>query len=624
MRRLAISLALAVPTLLAAAPARAQIAVAVDPTADAHPISPLIYGVNFPSAGHFDAGRLTVGRWGGNSVTRYNYETDTINTAADYYFENIPGCWGSAQSYCATPPADPKESSGVNAFLADMKTRGAVALFTIPTIGWVAKPPPKYGHPFDCGCPATAIPNQNSFDPYDTNCGDGLAPGGGSYLDCGPATNTSVATSPDWAKAWVGYIVAKHGPANGQRIYALDNEPALWSSTHRDIRKTKLGYDELWQRMRDYAVAILEADPTAEIAGPAEWGWPNYFCSDADNVSQGCSASSPDRAAHGGQELVAWLLEQAKAYEDENGKRILHYLDLHYYPQGGNVPEVTRSLWDPGFTDPSWINENIRLVPRMRDWVDQHYPGTKLAVSEYDFYQHDQSVGAVTYAEVLGIFAREGVHVATAWSPPDPDQPAFAAFKLFRNFDGAGAGFEAVSVRAAVSGGAGVEAYAAVGQTRMTVALVNENGGAEDVTVSLGNFMPGATAQVYGNDGGSTITKHADVAVSGGSVTVTLPSSSITMLVVDGMNPNELPDGGTGTGGSGTGGTGAGGGSSSGGTGAGTTGSGGNAPASGGSDDGGCGCRTAGAPGAIGLWAVSALGLGIALGGRRRRAKRGR
>lgn len=608
MRR-TLSFAFAASVLALAPGALAQVKVSVDPSADAHPISPLIYGLNFPSDAQLDLGRITVGRWGGNAVTRYNYEIDTGNTAADYYFENVPGCWSDAGGYCQSPPADPKEQSGANAFLSTMKDKGAVALFTIPTLGWVAKPPPKYAHPFDCGCPAAQIPNQNSFDPYDTNCGDGIAPGGNGYLDCGPPTNTSVATSPAWAKEWVSYLVQKFGPSNGKRIYALDNEPALWSHTHRDIRKEPLGYDELWQRMRDYAVAILEADPTAEIAGPAEWGWPNYLCSDLDDISQGCSESSPDRAAHGGTELVAWLLQQAKAYEDANGKRILHYLDLHYYPQGGDPPEVTRSLWDPGYTDPSWINEKIRLVPRMRDWVSQNYPGTKLAISEYDFYSHGEPVGAVTYAEVLGVFAREGVHVATAWSPPDPGEAAFAAYRLYRNYDGQGAGFEGVSVKATVDPGAGVEAYAAAGEERLTVALVNENGQPAEVQVSLGNFEPGSQAALWSNDGGAEITKAGDFDVAGGTVTVTLPPMSIAMLVVPGKNPNELPGtgGGGGTGGNGSGGSGSG---ANGGAG----GSGGNGS---GGASGDCGCRTAGGESDLGVFAALAM-LGVAAGFGRR------
>jgi MYXO-CTERM domain-containing protein len=599
--------------------ARAAVTVAVDPAAGAHPISPLIYGLNFPTLPQLEATRLTLGRWGGNSVTRYNYAIDTGNTAADYFFENIPGCFTAEQGYCQSPPADPQESSGANAFLKDMASKGLVALFTIPTIGWVAKAPALYGHPFACGCKG---PGQDAYDPYDAPCGNGMK--NGAPIDCGPPTNTSVAVDPAWAKAWVSYLVGKLGPANGKRIYALDNEPALWSSTHRDIRKTRLGYDELWQRMRDYAVAILEADPTAEIAGPAEWGWPNYFCSDADVVQNGCSASSPDRKQHGGEELMAWLLDQAKSYEQQNGKRILHYLDLHYYPQGGSGPQRTRSLWDPSYSDPSWIGDTIRLVPRMREWVGQHYPGTKLAVSEYDFYEHDQPLGAVAYAEVLGIFGREGLDAATAWSAPAPDQPAFAAYRLFRNFDGKGGAFASTSVKVALSGDPGVEAYAAVDAARMTVALASEKGGDTQVTVSLGNFEAGASATLYGNQGGAMIQKLSSPTVDGNAVTFTLPGSSIAMLVIDGKNPNDLPDGGAGTGGSGGAGTGAsssGGGSGAAGTGATSSGGGsGGADTGGGSSGGGCGCAVAGAPASLGLTGLaSLLGLVAALRGRRRR-----
>ena len=620
--------ALPLAFVLSSTEARAATTVAVDPSSEARPISPLIYGFNFASASQIDAAKLTLTRWGGNGTSRYNYEIDVSNTGADYFFENIPGCFGAQANYCNPAPTDPKDQSGANAFLTEAQAKGVTALVTIPTIGWVAKAPPKYAHPFDCGCPKTAIATQDSFDPYDTNCGDGKQ--GGNFIACPAPTTTSVAVTPDWAKTWVTYLVSKFGPSNGKRIYQLDNEPALWSSTHHDVHPTKLSYDELWQRMRDYAVAILAADPTALIAGPVEWGWPNYFCSDADNVSQGCSATSPDRAAHGGVELVAWLLDQAKAYEQQNGKRILHFLDLHYYPQGGTPPEITRSLWDPAYTDPSWINDKIRLLPRMRDWVSQHYPGTKISVSEYDFYHHTEAAGAIAYAEVLGIFGREGLDAATAWSPPADSDAAFGAYKLYRNYDGAGGAFEAVSVHAGVtSGDAGtssVRAYAAAGAKRVTVALVNESAAAESTTLSFGNFTPAATASLYVLGAGSAITKQPDVAIQGGKASVTLAPTSIAMLVVAGDNPNDLPDAGSGFGDAG---------SPPGDGGASTTrpdgGSsddGGANAASGGGDSSGCACRV-GAATSTTTTTTTTAGVGAIFAGalalvsrRRRRVRR--
>ncbi len=70
-----ISLSFAALAVAAASSASAQVKVAVDPSADAHPISPLIYGMNFPSAAQVAGGGITVARWGGNGTTRYNYET---------------------------------------------------------------------------------------------------------------------------------------------------------------------------------------------------------------------------------------------------------------------------------------------------------------------------------------------------------------------------------------------------------------------------------------------------------------------------------------------------------------------------------------------------------------------
>lgn len=578
--------------LLSSSHAAAQVTIQVDPAADQRPISPLIYGANFASSEQIAEGGLTLTRWGGNRTTRYNYLIDVDNTAFDYYFENLPGCWSAAGNWCSSPPSDAKEQSGANAFLSGAVSSNVVALFTVPTMGWVANAA-QYGHPFDCSCTQAG---QDAYDPYESSCGNGQS--GGMWVDCGAQTDTSIAIDPAWVKDWVTYLVGKFGPSNGRRIYALDNEPALWFSTHHDMRKTRLGYDELWQKMRDYAVAILEADPTAEIAGPAEWGYPNFFCSDLDDISQGCSENSPDRGAHGGTELVAWLLDQANAYEQQNGKRILHYLDLHYYPQGGTNPTRTRSLWDATYVDPSWINDTIRLVPRMRDWVSGHYPGTKLALSEFDFYDHDQGVGAVTYAEILGILGREGMDLATTWSPPATTEAAFAAYRLFRNYDGAGGAFESTSVRVTVTG-SNVAAFAATSPTRMTVAIANE-GTATSATIDVGAFEAGSSAQIYRHAGtGSDVSADADIVVNNGSATVDLPGTSITMVVFSGTNP-VAPE--AGAGGNGSGGADSGGVTSSGGAGAaGVTSSGGSAGAAGPDASLGGNGGSAGASGSSGM-----------------------
>src|SRR6185503_19599851 len=138
------------------------------------------------------------------------------------------------------------------------------------------------------------------------------------------------------------------------------------------------------------------------------------------------------RLAHGNVPLVEWYLQQLRTYEQQNGVRLLDYLDLHYYPQANGVSlsgagntttqalrlRSTRSLWDPTYTDESWIGEAVQLIPRMRQWVNTDYPGTRLAIGEYNWGALDHINGALAQADVLGIFGREGLDLATLWDPP--------------------------------------------------------------------------------------------------------------------------------------------------------------------------------------------------------------
>src|SRR5205823_4865324 len=64
-------------------------ALAVDATLDRHAISPDIYGMNYGDPALMAELRVPVDRRGGNRTTRYNYQNNTSNTAADYYYENI-------------------------------------------------------------------------------------------------------------------------------------------------------------------------------------------------------------------------------------------------------------------------------------------------------------------------------------------------------------------------------------------------------------------------------------------------------------------------------------------------------------------------------------------------------
>jgi hypothetical protein len=221
------------------------------------------------------------------------------------------------------------------------------------------------------------------------------------------------------------------------------------------VRTEPLGYDELLDRTIRYGTAIRQADPDAIIAGPAEWGWTGYLYSGKDAAAG--HTLRPDRRAHDDTPLVEWYLKKLHEHEEKTGVRVLDLLDLHYYPQAANVYgggkggvdaktaalrlRSTRSLWDPTYTDESWIKEPIRLLPRMKEWIDKNYPGRGISIGEWNFGGEGHVSGALATAEALGRFAQFGVTSAFYWSYPPEGSPSLEGFHAFRDFDGKGGRF---------------------------------------------------------------------------------------------------------------------------------------------------------------------------------------
>lgn len=87
------------------------------------------------------------------------------------------------------------------------------------------------------------------------------------------------------------------------------------------------------------------------------------------------------------------------------------------------------------------------------------------AGSDYMF-QNDNYLSAssepakpIACADVLGIFGRDGVDLATYWPLGGAESSAYAAFRAYRNYDGAGATFGNVSLSATTSDVENVTVY---------------------------------------------------------------------------------------------------------------------------------------------------------------------
>jgi Glycoside hydrolase family 44 len=528
--------------LLAGGATAAGPALTVDAGADNHPISPYIYGVNFAASGTPETRAfahdiaLPVDRWGGNATDRYNWQVDGWNTGADYYFENIAGCaqWDACGSWTAA-------DRSYRRFVDGDRALGARTLINLPLAGWVAKSA-RPDHPFECSFPKTSFPNQDSFDYWDANCGNGQL--NGTKYSADPAT-ANVAedprTDPVFFSGWVADLVARYGHASsgGVMFYELGNEPGLWSSTHRDVHPHGLTYDELTQKSIAAAEAVKSADPSALTVGFSEWGWPNYFCGQADIDSAGWSAcntthpTGPDAAAHDNQPIVAWFLQAMRDASQQQGKRLLDYVDVHYYNQASSG-DPTRSLWDASYTDPSWIDDRIELIPRMKRLIAENDPGTLLALSEYNLsLPNGDAVGnALIQADTLGVFARNGVDLATRWGLDADGRLIPWAFRVFRNYDGNGARFGGMWVESVSTDQGQLAVYAAVRLEGgvLTVVVINKTGGALTSPLSVARFALPAAARVFRWSGGQSIDRLADQPVSGGGFTTTYPARSITVF----------------------------------------------------------------------------------------------
>jgi glycosyl hydrolase family 44 len=306
---------------------------------------------------------------------------------------------------------------------------------------------------------------------------------------------------------------------------------------------------EIADKIVDYATAIKGVDPSARIVGPEEWGWSGYFFSGYDQQYGSLHGWGflPDRAGHGGADYLPWLLDQIRQASASAGRRLLDVFTVHYYPQSGEFSNdvsaamqlkrnrSTRSLWDPAYVDESWINDTVELVPRLKSWVSTFYPGTEIGVTEYNWGAEGHINGATAQADILGIFGREGLDLATRWTTPDPATPVYKAMRIYRNYDGNRSTFGDVHVKASAPDPDTLSAFAAQRKSdgALTVVVIHKRlTGSVALTLSLTGFSAAGNAQVWQLTSANAITRLPNVAVSAGSISTSVPPQSVTLLVI--------------------------------------------------------------------------------------------
>jgi hypothetical protein len=517
------------------------------------PISPFIYGINFygrlPGKETPEWPRhVTLSRMGGNRLTAYNWENNASNAGLDYNFQNDNYLGGGGI---------PGEA--VRVFVAGALTKGAGAIVTVPMIGHVARDidgtnvgtdpatvRARLAARFVASYPRKPAPLSRLPDPDDE------------------------AVYQDEFVAWLGRTFPNRLGSDSTPIFiALDNEPDLWGSTHEEImpkvggRSALLTYDGLIDRTIAYTRAIKDVAPGATIFGPGTATW-------AGAATLG-RHPSPD-PKYGRAFFLDVYLDRLRAAERSGGRRLLDVLDIHWYPAAGvDGQEVSndmapqsdamaearlqspRSLWDATYDERSWVSRvqggPIRLLPLLREKIAAHYPGTKIAITEYYYGRGGDISGGIAQADVLGIFGREGVYAATLW--PNANLSAIpyggsadrayryviAAFRMFRDFDGRGGAFGRVGVAARTSHPVATSVYASVDDSasaRVVVVALNKRPRARETIIEVAGARPLHTGQVFWvGDRAPDPKRGPDVSVTGGTtVRYTMPPMSITTLVL--------------------------------------------------------------------------------------------
>lgn len=540
--------------------------VAVDAKANRHAISPYIYGLDFGATSDLATLNAPLNRNGGNAATSYNWQLNSDNRGSDWYFESFPD-------------SNPTPGYRGDDFITTTRAAsvGAQALLTIPMINYIGSLGANRANLWSFSI--AKYGPQTGWDPYNPDAGDGVSSGPGNpYITGNNPTDAQTANSVATEQGWAQHLVSTWGPAasGGLKYYAMDNEPSIWHSTHRDVHPVGEHYDELYNDYLSYAGAIRAVDPHAVIVGPEDWGWLAQFYSGYDQQN-GATGPGSDYNTHNQTYHYPWLLQQLYSYQKSTGVALLNVLSVHYYPQDGSDSnndstaaqlirnQSTRSLWDPNYVDQSWIagvginGGKVNLIPNLKSWVKQYYPGLKTAITEYNWGDEPNLNGATAQADVLGIFGRQSLDMACRWTVPLNPSPTYLAMQIYRNYDGKLSTFGNTSVYAGAANPDYLSSFAAVRSTdgALTVMVINKQQGSTPVTVSLANFGTTGTAQAWqiASASQTAITALGNVAIANNSIATTLPSQSITLFVIPAgsvTSPPSPPTGLAATVGSGT------------------------------------------------------------------------
>jgi hypothetical protein len=510
--------------LMAPTTARAQaatITITADP-AHTKAISPWIYGINFYESVSGSPRNLTLNRAGGNRWTAYNWENNASNAGSDWYY--------SSDSYLG---GENTPAEAVRGIVDWSRTHGAASLVTFQLQGYVAAD--------KSGTVDISDPNHLA-----TRFKQVVYQKGETFTATPPTTDASVYMDE--------FLWALRGKFSGD-IYAdattptfvsLDNEPELWPSTHAEIQSTAPDPEAFIQKTINFCKALKSVAPSVKLFGPVHYGFNGIV------NWQGASGFSSSYW------FTDKYLQELNTASSAAGQRLVDAYDIHWYSEAysGNdritsltgstltseqiqaIVQSPRSLWDPTYTENSWVarylGAPIRILARLQAKIDADWPGTGLAVTEYANGGDNHIAGAIAQADNLGIFGTLGIFAASYW-PVSSNYPfVLAAFKMYRDYDGNYGSFGDISIPSVSSDTSKVAVYVSQdSKTAGRYVLVALNRSTSAQNVGFSGLTGVGTARIYRIEGSNSSPVFVgSVAADLASWVVALPALSVSTIEV--------------------------------------------------------------------------------------------
>lgn len=507
-----------------------EVSITVDTTRDRKKISPYIYGISSELMERDVS--CTAIRAGGNRFTSYNWETNSSNAGADWKHM-------SDRYFLQNMPKDLHKTPGGMAVYLSQKCAGknnAYSLMTLQMAGYV---------------PADFLGNVTEEDTAPSARWNRVESRKNAPFSDMPDTEDGVV----YMDEFVNYLVNTLGDSTaetGIKGYSLDNEPGLWHWTHPRIHPEQASCREIIERSKELAGAVKGIDPHADIFGPALFGYSAF------TAFAGASDWEEIKQSGDYRWFIDYYLDEMKKAEEETGVRLLDVLDVHFYTEAkGSCGErccdhydnkdcvkailnSTRSLWDESYKEDSWITDTggefLPLLPNLLKSADKYYPGTKLAVTEYNFGGDGDICGSIAEADALGLFAKYGVYAANIFVGEADFQ--CAAIDLYRNYDGKGGCFGDTLVYCETDNTELSTAYAAIcGDNDDVITLVVTNKSFDEHVTAKINVGNGYKyLRIYGIDRETAlvkdITEASKFSISDDAFSYKMEPESVSLLVI--------------------------------------------------------------------------------------------